>query len=410
MTQRASIQQHPIVIVSFDDEYAARFTRDLPNTFPAIHVSPLLRSLRASMESLQPSIAVFDLQTIKTEDHSIFEIMASLNEAFPHVRKIALGNQNVSTQVIAAMKAGACDFLDRGASAQEVHEAIVRLMGQARIARDDHAGRVLALVSARENEGTNEIAANLAAHIASSRPVGDVLLLDLTLEDSQLEIAFNVEITYSVRDAVDELLRLDKPALMEVLAKHSSGLCLLPLTTRSHHDDEISPQELTTLLTALRNLFSIVVVSGDCLRDRHCRPYLLPLCDKLMFVCSQMIGSIRLVRDILADYDDSSEDRKKLGLVVSKHDPDIELTAAQIAARVGIPLTATIPTAWVALANSHNRGVPLVLSAPATRYGRAIRAIAEQLLSEADSTESAAAGAGATPLFQWLGGLMRTAT
>src|SRR5262245_41706867 len=107
MNAHADTQQHPIVIVSFDDDYAARFRRELPSTVPAIHISPLLRSLRASMESLKPSIAVFDLQTIKTEDHSIFEIMASLNEAFPHVRKVALGNQNLPAQVISAMKAGA---------------------------------------------------------------------------------------------------------------------------------------------------------------------------------------------------------------------------------------------------------------------------------------------------------------
>src|SRR5262249_35782066 len=157
-----------------------------------------------------------------------------------------------------------------------------------------------------------------------------------------------------------ELLRLDKPVLMEVLAKHSSGLCLLPLTTRSRKDDEISPQELATLLSALRNFFSIVIINGGCLRDRHCRPYLVPLCDKLLIVCPQMIGSVRVARDILADYRSTSDDHKKLALVVSKHDPGVELDAQQIATRLGIPLAATLPTTWMQLANSHNQGVPLV--------------------------------------------------
>src|SRR5262249_15442088 len=158
------------------------------------------------------------------------------------------GNQNMPTQVIAAMKAGACDFVDRNASGAEIREVIAKQMGQVRIRQSEQVGRVLALVSGRENEGENEACANLAVLAASSRPKGDVLLLDLTLEESQLEIEFNTEVTYSVRNAIDELLRLDKPVLMEVLAKHSSGLCLLPLTTRNRRDDEISPQELATLL------------------------------------------------------------------------------------------------------------------------------------------------------------------
>jgi pilus assembly protein CpaE len=405
---RVHVEHHPIVIVSFDDDYAGRFVRELQDSFPALHISPLIRTLNASMESLQPSIAVFDLQTIKTEDHSIFEIMTSMNEAFPQVRKIALGNQNMPTQVISAMKAGACDFIDRSASSEEIREVINRQMGQVRIQQSDQVGRVLALVSGRENEGENELAANLAAHISTTRPKGDVLLLDLTLEESQLEIEFNVEVTYSVRNAIDELLRLDKPVLMEVLAKHSSGLCLLPLTTRSRKDDEISPQELATLLSALRNFFSIIVVNAGCLRDRHCRPYLTPLCDKLLLVCPQIIGSVRIARDILTEYRTTSDDRGKLGLIVSKYDPGIELTAAQIAERIGMPLVATLPAGWVSIANSHNQGIPLVLSAPNSRYSRAIRELAKQVLTDSAPAEAKEAW-GVEQVLEWFGTMKRAA-
>ena len=405
---RVHVEHHPIVIVSFDDDYAGRFVRELQDSFPALHISPLIRTLNASMESLQPSITVFDLQTIKTEDHSIFEIMTSMNEAFPQVRKIALGNQNMPTQVISAMKAGACDFIDRSASSEEIREVINRQMGQVRIQQSDQVGRVLALVSGRENEGENELAANLAAHISTTRPKGDVLLLDLTLEESQLEIEFNVEVTYSVRNAIDELLRLDKPVLMEVLAKHSSGLCLLPLTTRSRKDDEISPQELATLLSALRNFFSIIVVNAGCLRDRHCRPYLTPLCDKLLLVCPQIIGSVRIARDILTEYRTTSDDRGKLGLIVSKYDPGIELSAAQIAERIGMPLVATLPAGWVSIANSHNQGIPLVLSAPNSRYSRAIRELAKQVLTDSAPAEAKEAW-GVEQVLEWFGTMKRAA-
>ena len=404
---RTNMQQHPIVIVSFDDEYAARVTRELQDIVPTLHVSPLIRTLQASMESLKPSIAVFDLQTIKTEDHSIFEIMASMNAAFPLVRKIALGNQSIPAQVIAAMKAGACDFADRNASPDEIRDLITRQMGQVRTLQNEAAGRVLALISGRENEGENEICANLAVHIASGRPKGDVLLLDLNLEESQLDIEFNVEVTYSVRNAIDELLRLDKPALLEVLGTHSSGLCLMPLTTRNRSDDEISPQELATLLSALRNLFSIVIVNAGCLRDRDCRPYLIPLCDKLLLVCPQLIGSVRVARDILSDYPSGPEELKKLGLVVTKYDPGIELTATQIAGRIGIPLVGTLPTAWVQLANSHNQGVPLMLSAPGSRYARAVRDLAHVVAGGAAHAAKAETSSPFEPVMAWFGALKR---
>jgi pilus assembly protein CpaE len=378
----AGTEQNPAIIVSFDDDYAARFTRELEKVCPTVHVSPLLRTLRSSVESLQPAIIVFDLQTIKTENHTIFEIMESLNEAFPRARKIGLGHQNMPSQIISAMKAGACDFLDRDATPQEIRDTIVWQLSQARSVRSDRAGQVIALVSGRENEGESEIASNLAAHFASKRAKGDVLLLDLTLEPSQLEIDFNVEVTYSVRDALDELVRLDKHALIQVLTKHSCGLCLLPLTTRNSRDDEISAQQLATLLSALRNFFGMIVINAGCLRDKYCQQYLLPLCDRVLVVCTQTLGSVRTARGIVPPRDANTEDDGKFGLIVSKYDPDIELLPDQIALRLGIPVTGMLPTSWVSLANSHNIGAPLVLSSPGHRYARALRDLAVRVSRE----------------------------
>jgi len=370
--------QQPVIIVSFDDDYAARFTRELEKVCPTVHVSPLLRTLKSSVESLQPAIIVFDLQTIKTEDHTIFEIMESLNEAFPRARKIGLGHQNMPSQIISAMKAGACDFLDRDATPQEIRDTIIWHLSQVRNVRSDRAGQVIALVSGRENEGENEVASNLAAHFASRRAKGDVLLLDLTLEPSQLEIEFNVEVTYSVRDALDELVRLDKHALIQVLAKHSSGLCLLPLTRRNSKDDEISAQQLATLLSALRNFFGTIVINAGCLRDKYCQQYLLPLCDRVLIVCTQTLGSVRSAREIVPPRDANTADDEKFGLVVCRYDSDIELLPDQIAMRLGIPVAGMLPTAWVSIANSHNGGSPLVLSSPGHRYARAIRSSARR--------------------------------
>ena len=372
---------HPIVIVSFDDDYAAKFIHELESACPTVHVSPLMRTLQASLEALQPSIAIFDLQAIKTEEHSIFDIMASITEGFPHVRKIALGYQNMSAQVISAMKAGACDFLDREASPQEIRETIVRQLRQSRTTQSERTGHAIALVSGRDNEGESQIVANLAAHIASVTPRSDdVLLLDLNLENSRLEIEFNVEITYSVHDAINELLRLDKPILKNVLARHESGLFLLPLATRNRHDEEVSPQELATLLSTLRSFFAIIVINAGCLRNKYCQPYLIPLCDQILVVCPQLIGSVRDALDIFGDDVRASSPDTKYSLVVSHYDPDIDLAANQVGARIGFPLLASVPRASVALANSHNLGQPLVLSAPRSPYGRAIRHLAQKLL------------------------------
>jgi pilus assembly protein CpaE len=410
MTEVGSVfQQGPVVLVSFDDDYATRFIAELEQACPTIHVSPLQRTLVGSIQSLRPSILVFDLQAIKTEDRTIFEVMSSVHAEFTQCRIIALGRQNNSSQVISAMKAGACDFLDRDASSEEIRDAIALQLINVRAEQTDRAGKVIALISGRENEGENEIAVNLAASVAQKHAQGEVLLLDLTLEDSLLEIEFNVEVSYSVRDALDELLKLDKPVLMEVLAKHETGLRLLPLTTHRGRDGEISPQELATLLGALRNFFSIIMIKGGCLRDKYCQQYLIPLCDRVLVICPQTIGAMRAAREMVPENNANSEIRMKFGLVVSKHETDIELSAHEVGKRFNIPLIGMIPAAWTLLANSHNLGVPLVISAPSSRYARAIRKLTDDLLrglydGEASSTTARPGLAG------WFGAIIRRAS
>ena len=402
-----SVPKRHIMFVSFDDGYAAALVRGLEGLCPAVHAVPLLRTLKMSIDSLQPAVIIFDLQTIKTEEHSIFDVMASVTDAFPNIRKIAVGHQALPSQVVSAMKAGANDFVDRQASPDEIREAVIRQLRQIRLAPSERPGCVLALVSARENEGVSDMAANLAAHIATSGMSGDVLLLDLNLEPSLLEVEFDVEITYSVRDALDELLRLDKSALHDVVVRHSSGLYLLPLTTKNRDGEEISPQDLATLIGMLRNYFSVMVIKAGCLRDRYCQSYLVPLFDKIVVVCPQLIGSVRDARALIADELREGEHESKFALAVSQHDANILLTPEQIGARIGFPLIATVPCARVALTNSHNEGVPLVLTSSGGRYVRAIQNLASQLLADQAHPDGSQALTPTGRVFEWMGKVRR---
>jgi pilus assembly protein CpaE len=347
-----------------------------------MHMSPLMRTLMASVESLQPPVVVFDLQTIKTEEQSIFEIMEQVHVQFPAIRKIALGYQTVTAQVISAMKSGACDFLDREAAPHEIKDAVTRQLQNSRSNYGERHGQVIALVSGRENDGENQIAVNLATHIARGCEAGEVLLVDLNLDSARMEIDLNLEVTYSIRDAIKELLRLEKTMLIDVLPKHESGVFLLSFLTEHAHDDEVSPQELASLLGVLRSFFSVIIVNAGCLRSRYCQPYLLPLCDQVLLITTQLIGTIKAAREIFKEELVGEHPNTKFGLLVSRYDEDITLTPEQISARLGLPLLGIIPRAWAALANGHNSGIPPVLSEPRSPYSRSIRMLAAKLLPD----------------------------
>lgn len=371
---RPGLQRAPVVLCTFDDAYAARFTRALEHCCPVIHISPLQQSATTTIESMKASIAVFDLHTVKTENQTIFDLMRQLGSRFPAIRKIALGHRSIPDQVIAAMKSGACDFLDRDADPLEIEETILDQASHSVMGEHSRIGHVIAVVGAKPTEHESFLSANLAAHLATLHPDRSILLLDLDLERTELQIDFDVEITYSLHDAIQEHVRLEKAMLERVLTRHKTGLYLLPLTLKRSSNEEVSPQALAGVLGSLRTIFDIVVVDAGCLRHDLCRSYLFSLCDRVLVLVSQQIGSIRAAQELFG------EGGPKVELIVTDYDTDIDLPTSKIGQRVGASIIATLPPSASDLANSHNSGIPLAIQKPKSPYVKAVMRLAQQLV------------------------------
>jgi pilus assembly protein CpaE len=370
----------PALIVSFDDKLAVRFSSAVESACTLMHVSPAKRSLESAVKSLNPAVAIFDLHSVKTSDTNIFDLMEEMSELAPDVRKIAIGYQSVTAQVIAAMKAGACDFVDRESNAQEIMDAVLPHLRQSRPRnRPADGANLIGVVAARQNEGEAAIVSNLAIAIAAAQPNKRVLLVDLGLEASELEISFDVEITYTVRDAVDDVSQQDEPMLDRVLARHKSGVYLLPLATQQHSEDEISSQDLAVVVGTLRRCFDTIVVNAGCLRQKSCQPLLLPLFDRVLIVVSQEIGSVRAARECFAAAG-AEPDSSRFELIVADFDDEIDLSPSLLAKHAGFEVMATLPASHTLLANSHNAGNPLSYSQPRCRYARAITELASRLI------------------------------
>jgi pilus assembly protein CpaE len=372
----------PVLLVTFDDEFAVELAGSLEGKCPIVHVNPLMKTVHAAIESLCPHVVLFDLKTVKTEEQTIFDVLHSVHMREPDIRNIAIGYRSSTNQVIAAMKSGACDFLDRDAGPEEIEQTIANNLMSPGAHRRGQSGRIIAAVGAKPNEGENALATSLAAYIAASSVDLSVLLLDLDLELTELPIDFDVEITYSLRDALEEHTDLTREMLERVLTRHKSGLYLLPLALRRDSSDEISPQSLASMLGALRSMFDVIVVHASCLRDEVCRPYLIALCDHVLVLVSQRIGAIRAAQDLFGAHAAKESASSPLRLVIPDFESDLEPGASVIERHVGIPLLTTLPPARELLVASHNSGTPSTLYKPRSPYARSVARLAQTLVPE----------------------------
>ncbi len=264
-------------ILSEDRERLAVLQSGLENTnlgrniyscvgFPAAATDPILRQiqdLRAEVVLVdidpgnpQRAIAGIELLRATTSDIAIF----------------AVGEMSAPFVIVAAMRAGAREFVDRSATREALLEALTRYTATRNKTRSHSGkGRVFSVVNAKGGSGATTVAVNIA--IALQQTHDKVVLVDLA-PIGHAALHLNVRSSFGVLDALQNLHRMDGSLLQGFMSSHKSGLHLLagpqqPLAAAP------TAAELARLFDLLVSHYRYVVVDCSSRMDHTARQ----LCD-----------------------------------------------------------------------------------------------------------------------------------
>ncbi|MDR3096365.1 MAG: fimbrial protein [Paraburkholderia sp.] len=307
-------------------------------------------------------------------------VAAAAHAAFPGLQIIAVGTLAEPESAISALRAGVRDFVDAGAS----HEDALRIVRQVldnRVEPVSRHGRLTALLGARPGMGVTTLAAGLSVLLARKGAVLNrhAALLDLGLPAGDGALLLNAGNGFSFVDAVRNLRRFDQTFVHTALARHESGLALTTLPADPGALREVSHEAAVALLTRLRAFFDQQLVDLGGFSSAEFVLEVARAADQAWLVCDQSVASIVAASRQLEMLRDGGVDNAGLRLVINQYEADIDLSAAQIAGRLGIELAGVLPARRVALCQAANRGQLLVDSAPRDPYVRALDALAAQL-------------------------------
>lgn len=283
---------------------------------------------------------------------------------------ITLGQAADAAQVLAAMRAGSVDFIDRGETAKLLREHIgPRLRQAASQARGEHGLTVV--IAAEAGVGATLFGVNLAFVRAAA--AGEALLIDCALPATQADAALNLSPAYAFPDAVRDRERLDRTLLMASVASHPAGVSLLPLATRASEDAVISPESFLRTLRTLRPLFAETVLLMGGMRHPGMLRAAVETATAIYLVCPQAFTAVREAKDLLTAMELGPDLAQRVCLVVEDYSPAITLGEDQMQAALGLRRTFRLPRARDDLLNSLNLGQPLVVDKPQGAYAEALR-------------------------------------
>ena len=311
-------------------------------------------------------------------------MMERLAERMPDLPIAGLGADSNPDIVLAAMRAGARDFLvlrrDEGDVAALLSKLLRRSAPAARAAQKQ--GQLFGVFAAHPSDSIAFVAEHLALAAVDLLPRNEpVLLIDMATPAGAAAIFLNINQSYSVLDAINDVYRCDQTLIDTAFSRHASGLYLLSLPEDLVGRPTANFEEFIKLLQVVRGLFACVVVAFDGHLPLETVAGIVTQADRSVLLSDQSIMKSRHSKYLLRALrlEDCPLDRA--ALVVDNYRRRIGLEPDNLAEILDLPLLGTLSASTGnARIQAMNAGEPMFTTASKDPFSVDVRQLGVALL------------------------------
>jgi pilus assembly protein CpaE len=246
-------------------------------------------------------------------------------------------------------------------------------------------GRVLTVFSPKGGTGKSVTATNLAATFAKHARKR-TLLVDLDLQFGDAAIMLGLEPEKTIYDLVVAPGELDGEKLASYIAKHPSGLDVLPAPLRPEDAELVTEAKIGPLLEVVRGSYEAIVI--DTSPFFH-GPMLSTLdrTDELLLVCTLDVPTVKNVRLSLQTLDLLSFPSERINVILNRSTTNVGMKRKEVEGALDFPVRFEMPND-PAVPLGVNRGNPAALADGSSEYTRATKELARSLLVSTGSGKS----------------------
>jgi pilus assembly protein CpaE len=316
------------------------------------------------------------------------QLVTELLRRKPRLGVLAIGDEATPDVLLAAMRAGARDFVELTPNPAGLRDAVARLMVSP--PRDDggHAeGVQLAVLCGRPDVATSTFSVHLALACLEAAGRGEeVLLVDLGQPSSDSLLFLDLVPSYTFVDAARSVRRFDQTLISTAFARHKSGLAVLPLPEDPAEMEAVSTADMLALFGVLKQYFRYSIVNLGGLRSADFLIQALARVDRQVLIADQAVVSCAAAHKLVEALAARGVAVGEIELLVDRYTERLEPNAERIAELLGVKLVGTLPPNGFELLRAMNLAQSVFESAPRSPYGAAVRSVASRLLRIGDST------------------------
>ena len=352
-------------IITHDDE----FKRQVAQMLRACGVPVgIVEGARVATEGPGPDLVVVDIRGDVSTGMAAIE---RLRVTQPSVAIFAIAATAEPDLILQAMRAGANEFfpwVPGGASQasramEDSFQGAVRRAGARREAATAGARQPCVthvFLGAKGGAGTTTVSVNCAVELArlTKRPTA---IIDLKPCLGEVALFLGVRPRFTVLDAIENLHRLDRDFLRELMARHKSGLDILAASEQFDRPNAQDASAIEELLRVLSRLYDYIVIDAGNMINA-CAVSALYAADTIFLVTNPDVPSIRNAQRLVDRVRQLGAGSERAKILLNRVSDQHLIAPKQIETALGYGIHHAFPSDYRTVSTALNSGVPLALT------------------------------------------------
>ncbi|MBE4909298.1 AAA family ATPase [Bacillus luteolus] len=236
-------------------------------------------------------------------------------------------------------------------------------------------GELIAVCSAKGGIGRTTLTVNLA--VALFKKNISISIVDGDFQFGDISLAMDLQSTFTIKDVVEEIDRLDEFSLASYLCNHETGVKVLPAPERPEYAEIVTEEILSKVLDLLLVQQDYVLVdTGVGLQEKTLQ--FIEKADQVLVVTNLEMAALKNTKLMLETLEVLGM-REKVRVVVNRATMESVIQASDVPEILGEDDPVYIPNDFQIASQSLNIGIPFVMNQGKTELAKSVFKMAEQL-------------------------------
>ncbi|HBG17958.1 MAG TPA: hypothetical protein DDY32_01380 [Desulfobulbaceae bacterium] len=289
--------------------------------------------------------------------------------------------------LLPALRAGAKEFFQQPINKDEVIEAFQKVLLKARQSDQSDAsttrlGKIFSVLGAKGGVGTTTFAVNLATSIQAQDKDKLVALVDMNILLGEVPLFLDLEAETDWEEIGKNFSRLDEAYLQSAMARHSSGVYVLPAPSKLEKETHLPAGFLFQLLRSMRRFFDYIVVDSGMIIDESYAK-IFAESEAIYLVSILSLPCLINVRKLQESISATGVGKEKIRVIANRFEKRAQISPSEATKIIGTDIGMTIPNNYSVAMSAINNGKTILDISGNSDVARAYKKLAASLVDRA---------------------------